>query len=52
MLVLCLAEKDTGVEEPESSEALAALPRLLSESERGIVKEKEDGIDSSDSSST
>lgn len=43
MPILCLAEKDTGVEESESSKALAALPRLLSESERGIVKEKEDG---------
>lgn len=43
MPILCLAEKDTGVEESESSEALAALPRLFSESERGIVKEKEDG---------
>lgn len=43
MPILCLAEKDMGVEESESSKALAALPRLLSESERGIVKEKEDG---------
>ncbi|XP_062362096.1 centrosomal protein of 95 kDa isoform X1 [Cinclus cinclus] len=41
--VLCLAEKDTGVEESESSEALAALSRQFSESKRGIVKEKEDG---------
>ncbi|XP_062362097.1 centrosomal protein of 95 kDa isoform X2 [Cinclus cinclus] len=36
-------EKDTGVEESESSEALAALSRQFSESKRGIVKEKEDG---------
>lgn len=43
MPVLCLAEKDTGVEESESPEALAALPRQLSESERGIAKEREDG---------
>ncbi|TRZ19893.1 hypothetical protein HGM15179_007220 [Zosterops borbonicus] len=41
--VLCLAEKDTDVEESESPEALAALPRQFSESERGIVKEREDG---------
>ncbi|XP_032932408.1 centrosomal protein of 95 kDa isoform X1 [Catharus ustulatus] len=40
---LCLAKKDTGVEESESSEALAALPQLFSESERGIGKEREDG---------
>ncbi|XP_066056430.1 centrosomal protein of 95 kDa isoform X3 [Chamaea fasciata] len=37
------AEKDTGVEESESPEALAAMPRQFSESERGIVKEREDG---------
>ncbi|XP_066188462.1 centrosomal protein of 95 kDa [Sylvia atricapilla] len=43
MPVLCLAEKDTGVEESESPEALAELPRQFSESERGIVKEREDG---------
>ncbi|XP_066056429.1 centrosomal protein of 95 kDa isoform X2 [Chamaea fasciata] len=43
MPVLCLAEKDTGVEESESPEALAAMPRQFSESERGIVKEREDG---------
>ncbi|XP_066056431.1 centrosomal protein of 95 kDa isoform X4 [Chamaea fasciata] len=36
-------EKDTGVEESESPEALAAMPRQFSESERGIVKEREDG---------
>uniref|UniRef100_A0A8C3QXX5 Centrosomal protein 95 n=1 Tax=Cyanoderma ruficeps TaxID=181631 RepID=A0A8C3QXX5_9PASS len=36
-------EKDTGAEESESPEALAALPRQFSESERGIVKEREDG---------
>ncbi|XP_023794563.1 centrosomal protein of 95 kDa isoform X2 [Cyanistes caeruleus] len=36
-------EKDMGVEESESPEALAALPRQFSESERGIVKEREDG---------
>ncbi|KAI1232450.1 hypothetical protein IHE44_0006913, partial [Lamprotornis superbus] len=40
---LCLAEKDTGVQESESSEALAALPQQFSESERGIGKEREDG---------
>ncbi|KAM7035337.1 centrosomal protein of 95 kDa isoform 2-T7 [Acridotheres tristis] len=40
---LCLAEKDTGVEEPECSEALAALPQQFSQSERGIGKEREDG---------
>lgn len=40
---LCLAKKDTGVEGSESSEALAALPQLFSESERGIGKEREDG---------
>ncbi|XP_058708685.1 centrosomal protein of 95 kDa isoform X2 [Poecile atricapillus] len=36
-------EKDMGVEESESPETLAALPRQFSESERGIVKEREDG---------
>ncbi|XP_030818105.1 centrosomal protein of 95 kDa isoform X1 [Camarhynchus parvulus] len=36
-------EKDTEVEESESTEALAALPRQFSESERGIVNEREDG---------
>ncbi|XP_014738192.1 PREDICTED: centrosomal protein of 95 kDa [Sturnus vulgaris] len=41
---LCLAEKDKGVEEPENSEALAALPQQFSESERGIGKEREDGM--------
>lgn len=40
---LCLAKKDTGAEESESSEALAALPQLSSASERGIGKEREDG---------
>ncbi|XP_016158254.1 PREDICTED: centrosomal protein of 95 kDa isoform X3 [Ficedula albicollis] len=40
----CLVEKDTGVEESESSEALAAFPQQFSESERrGIVKKREDG---------
>ncbi|CAN8193978.1 unnamed protein product [Coccothraustes coccothraustes] len=43
MPVLCLAEKDTEVEESESTEALAALPRQFSESERGTVNEREDG---------
>ncbi|XP_059720116.1 centrosomal protein of 95 kDa isoform X4 [Haemorhous mexicanus] len=37
------AEKDTEVEESESTEALAALPRQFSESERGTVNEREDG---------
>ncbi|XP_059720114.1 centrosomal protein of 95 kDa isoform X2 [Haemorhous mexicanus] len=36
-------EKDTEVEESESTEALAALPRQFSESERGTVNEREDG---------
>ncbi|KAL2297785.1 hypothetical protein Nmel_016349 [Mimus melanotis] len=40
---LCPAEKDTGVEESKSSEALAALSRQFSESERRIGKEREDG---------
>lgn len=43
MPVLCLAEKDTEVEESESTEALAALPRQFSESERGTENEREDG---------
>ncbi|XP_041265404.1 centrosomal protein of 95 kDa isoform X3 [Onychostruthus taczanowskii] len=37
------AEKDTEVEESESTEALAALPRQFSESEKGAVNEREDG---------
>ncbi|XP_063265142.1 centrosomal protein of 95 kDa isoform X3 [Prinia subflava] len=41
--VVCLAEKDTEKEESESPGALAALPRQFSESERGIVKERENG---------
>ncbi|XP_033374508.1 centrosomal protein of 95 kDa isoform X4 [Parus major] len=36
-------EKDMRIEESESPEALAALPRQFSESEREIVKEREDG---------
>uniref|UniRef100_A0A8C9NJ00 Centrosomal protein 95 n=1 Tax=Serinus canaria TaxID=9135 RepID=A0A8C9NJ00_SERCA len=36
-------EKDTEVEESESTEALAALPIQFSESERGTVNEREDG---------
>ncbi|XP_026717104.1 centrosomal protein of 95 kDa [Athene cunicularia] len=37
------AEKDKGVEESENSKAFATLPRQFSETERAIVKEKEDG---------
>ncbi|KAL9833370.1 centrosomal protein of 95 kDa isoform 2-T3 [Geothlypis trichas] len=36
-------EKDTEAEESESTEALAALPRQFSESERGTENEREDG---------
>ncbi|XP_071307297.1 centrosomal protein of 95 kDa isoform X3 [Agelaius tricolor] len=36
-------DKDTEVEESESTEALAALPRQFSESERGTGNEREDG---------
>ncbi|XP_053850387.1 centrosomal protein of 95 kDa isoform X1 [Vidua macroura] len=36
-------EKDAGEEESESTEALAALPRQFSESERGTVNEREEG---------
>lgn len=43
MPLLFPAEKNTGVEESEGPEAPAALPRQFSESERGIVKEREDG---------
>ncbi|RMB95311.1 hypothetical protein DUI87_28298 [Hirundo rustica rustica] len=43
MPVLCVAEKDREVEESESPDTLAALPRQFSESEREIVKEREDG---------
>ncbi|XP_059684130.1 centrosomal protein of 95 kDa [Gavia stellata] len=38
------AEKDKGVEESKNSEAIATLPRQFSETERAIVKEKEDGL--------
>ncbi|KAM6403528.1 centrosomal protein of 95 kDa [Rhynochetos jubatus] len=37
------SEKDKGVEEPKNSEAAATLSRQFSETERGVVKEKEDG---------
>ncbi|XP_077044557.1 centrosomal protein of 95 kDa isoform X6 [Agelaius phoeniceus] len=37
------ADKDTEVEESESTEALAALPRQFSQSERGTGNEREDG---------
>ncbi|XP_074703772.1 centrosomal protein of 95 kDa isoform X1 [Strix aluco] len=37
------AEKDKGVEESEDAKAFATLPRQFSETERAIVKEKEDG---------
>ncbi|KAM6245305.1 centrosomal protein of 95 kDa, partial [Porphyrio hochstetteri] len=37
------AEEDEGVGESETSEAIATLPRQLSEMERTMVKEKEDG---------
>ncbi|KAM6193946.1 LOW QUALITY PROTEIN: centrosomal protein of 95 kDa [Sarcoramphus papa] len=40
---LLTAGKDKGVEESENSEAIATLPRQFSETERAIVKEKEDG---------
>ncbi|OWK58261.1 Centrosomal protein [Lonchura striata] len=36
-------EKDTGVEDSASTEALAALPRQFSESERGTANEREEG---------
>ncbi|XP_009893107.1 PREDICTED: centrosomal protein of 95 kDa [Charadrius vociferus] len=36
-------EKDKGVEESKNSEAIAILPGQFSETERAIVKEKEDG---------
>ncbi|XP_075297208.1 centrosomal protein of 95 kDa [Opisthocomus hoazin] len=37
------AEKDKGVEGSKNSEAIATLPRQFSETQRAIVKEKEDG---------
>ncbi|XP_056183322.1 centrosomal protein of 95 kDa isoform X4 [Falco biarmicus] len=37
------AEEDNGVQESKNSGAIAALPRHFSETERDIVKEKEDG---------
>nr|XP_009480527.1 PREDICTED: centrosomal protein of 95 kDa [Pelecanus crispus] len=37
------AEKDKGVEESKNTEAIATLPRWFSETERAVVKEKEDG---------
>ncbi|XP_068269668.1 centrosomal protein of 95 kDa [Nyctibius grandis] len=40
---LLSAEKDKEVEESKNSEAIATLPGQLSETERAIVKEKEDG---------
>ncbi|KFQ60946.1 Centrosomal protein of 95 kDa, partial [Pelecanus crispus] len=36
-------EKDKGVEESKNTEAIATLPRWFSETERAVVKEKEDG---------
>ncbi|XP_072737728.1 centrosomal protein of 95 kDa isoform X2 [Ciconia boyciana] len=38
------AEKDEGVEESKNSEAIAKFPKQASETERTIVKEKEDGL--------
>ncbi|XP_053938942.1 centrosomal protein of 95 kDa isoform X3 [Cuculus canorus] len=37
------AEKDEGVEESKNSEAIATLPKHFSETEKAIVKKREDG---------